>query len=158
MSAFLSALTGKCPACGRGRLYKAFLKLHETCPDCHVRFERWEGSWTIPTVMGYSTGALFAVALGYVFWRMDRLEGAENIIIPATLAFTALTYPICKNISVFLLWNNGFIFVDPPTLVQDDGTPAPPEAPRDAPRAAPQEAPQDASPTPPPPEDPGRAA
>lgn len=132
-SAFLSALSGRCPACGRGKLYKSFLTLHETCPTCHVRFERWSGSWTIPTVMGYGSGALFAIGLGLIFFKLDRLEGAENIIIPATLVFTAAFYPVCKSVSVFMLWNNGFVFPDPPALVPDapgDGpTPTPTERP-----------------------------
>ncbi len=125
ISAFLSALFGRCPACGRGKLYKSFLTLNETCPVCHVRFERWSGSWTIPTVMGYGSGALFAIALGYTFHRMGRLEGSENIIMPATIAFTALFYPVCKNVSMFMLFQNGFIFVDPPTLVREGGAPLP---------------------------------
>lgn len=119
VSAFFSALSGKCPACGRGKLYKSFLTLHETCPECGVRFERWSGSWTIPTVMGYGSGAAFAIGLGVIFFKMGRLEGSENIIIPATLAFTGLFYPVCKNVSMFLLWRNGFIFPDPPALVPD---------------------------------------
>jgi uncharacterized protein (DUF983 family) len=122
ISAFLSALSGRCPCCGRGKLYQSFLKLNVLCPVCHVRFERWSGSWTIPTVMGYGAGALFAIALGIIFFKMDRLDGAENIIIPATLVFTFLIYPLCKNISIFMLFQNGFIFVDPPTLVQDTPT------------------------------------
>jgi uncharacterized protein (DUF983 family) len=117
---FLSALTGRCPNCGRGALYERLLKLHDTCPVCHVRFERWNGSWTIPVVMGYGSGALFAIALGGYFLSIDRLAGSENIIIPATVVFTALWYPICKNISMFMLWQNGFITVDPPTLVRPD--------------------------------------
>jgi hypothetical protein len=31
-----------------------------------------------------------------------------------------LVYPTCKNLSLFMLWNNGFMTVDPPTLVRDD--------------------------------------
>ena len=132
MSAFFSALFGRCPCCGRGTLYQSFMKLNETCAVCHVRFERWSGSWTIPTVMGYAAGAVFAIVLGYIFHRMGRLEGSENIIIPATVTFTALFYPVCKNLSMFMLFQNGFIFVDPPTLVRDDpGDPvgAPPSEP-----------------------------
>lgn len=120
ISSFFSALFGRCPSCGRGSLYQSFLKLNEKCPVCHVRFERWSGSWTIPTVMGYGSGAIFAIGLGYVFHRMGRLEGSENIIIPATVTFTALFYPVCKNVSMFMLFQNGFIFVDPPTLVRED--------------------------------------
>ncbi|MDP2308257.1 MAG: hypothetical protein Q8P18_19720 [Pseudomonadota bacterium] len=119
ISAFLSALFGRCPCCGRGSLYQSFLKFNETCAVCHVRFERWSGSWTIPTVMGYGSGAVFAIVLGYVFHRMGRLEGSENIIIPATIGFTVLLYPVCKNLSMFMLFQNGFIFVDPPTLVRE---------------------------------------
>jgi hypothetical protein len=53
-------------------------------------------------------------------FKMGRLRGSENIIIPATLVFTVLFYPVCKNVSMFLLWNNGFITVDPPELVKDE--------------------------------------
>lgn len=120
ISSFLAALTGRCPACRRGKMYQSFMKLHELCPACEVRFERWAGSWTLPTVMGYGSGALFAIALGFVMLKLDRLEGAESIIIPATLVFTLLCYPVCKNISMFLLYNNGFIFVDPPELVRKE--------------------------------------
>lgn len=119
ISAFFSALIGRCPGCGRGALYKSFLRLNDTCPVCHVRFERWSGSWTIPAVMGYGSGAMFAIVLGYIFHRTGRLEGSENILIPTTVAFTALFYPVCKNVSMFMLFQNGFIFVDPPTLLQD---------------------------------------
>jgi uncharacterized protein (DUF983 family) len=120
MEHFFWALTGRCPNCGRASIYHGFLKPRPTCPSCHVRFERWNGSWTIPTVMGYTSGALFAIVLGIWFLHNDRLEGSENIIIPATVVFTALFYPVCKNVSFFLLWRNGFIFVDPPAAVPDD--------------------------------------
>jgi uncharacterized protein (DUF983 family) len=120
IGSLLGTLFGRCPNCSRGPLYKSFITLHETCPVCHVRYERWSGSWTIPVVMGYGAGALFAVGLGFYFLKTDQLSGSENIIIPATLAFTAAFYPLCKNLSIFMLWNNGFITVDPPTLVQDD--------------------------------------
>jgi uncharacterized protein (DUF983 family) len=120
----LAAISGRCPSCKKGGIYKSFLKAHELCPVCGVRFERWAGSWTIPVVMGYGSGAIFAVILGFVLLKMDRLEGAENIIIPATIAFTVFFYPLCKNISYGLLFQNGFIYPDPPQLVKE------PEAPR----------------------------
>jgi hypothetical protein len=142
ISSFLSALFGRCPACGRGALYKSYLTFHEHCPVCHVRYERWSGSWTIPVVMGYGSGALFAIGLGFLFYKTGRLDGSENIIIPATLVFTALFYPVCKNVSMFMLYNNGFVFVDPPQLVEplvnDEREPG--VAPAEARAAAPPEA------------------
>jgi uncharacterized protein (DUF983 family) len=123
IGALLGTLMGRCPNCSKGALYRSFMTLHETCPVCHVRYERWSGSWTIPVVMGYGAGALFAIALGFYFLKTDQLAGSENIIIPATLVFTAAFYPLCKNLSIFMLWNNGFITVDPPALVRDDAAP-----------------------------------
>lgn len=32
--ALLRGLTGKCPACGRGRMFRAFLKVNDNCPSC----------------------------------------------------------------------------------------------------------------------------
>lgn len=120
---FLWALGGRCPNCGKGPLYERFLKARPTCPACHVRFERWAGSWTISAVMGYTSGALFAVALGFYYLKKGELAGSESVIIPASIVFAALAYPVCKNIGFFLLWNNGFITVDPPSLVKDDPPP-----------------------------------
>ena len=54
----------RCPACGEGKLYTGWFDMHETCPSCGARIMRWEGSWTGPTVMGYTTGALVATAAG----------------------------------------------------------------------------------------------
>lgn len=123
LGALLSALIGRCPNCQKGKLYKSFMKLTETCPVCHVRFERWNGSWTIAAVMGYGSGAVFAIALGAWFLHNDALKGSEKILIPATVLFTACVYPLCKNFSIFALWNNGFITVDPPVLVKPDEEP-----------------------------------
>jgi uncharacterized protein (DUF983 family) len=119
----LAAISGRCPSCQKGAIYKSFLKAHELCPVCSVRFERWAGSWTIPVVMGYGSGAIFAVILGFILLKLDRLEGAENIIIPATIAFTLFFYPLCKNISYGLMFSNGFIYPDPPQLVKDPEVP-----------------------------------
>lgn len=131
MSGLLSAMTGKCPACGKGALYRpgTLLTLHELCPACHVRYERWSGSWTIPTVMGYGSAALFATALGFYHLKTGQLEGSEARIVGATVVFTLFFYPLCKNLSVFMLWNNGFIFVDPPSLVKGDEAPGAADAP-----------------------------
>lgn len=116
----MAAVSGRCPACGVGRLYVSFLKLHPLCPHCHVRFERWEGSWTIPTVMGYASGAVFAIVVGAILLSQDALEGNARPLIFATMVFTLGFYPVCKNFSIFMLWRNGFITVDPPTLVPSE--------------------------------------
>lgn len=113
----LAAIAGRCPACQEGRIKSGWITINTKCSVCEVRFERWEGTWTIAAVMGYGSAAVFAVLLGLVFFRLGALKGAENIIIPATMLFAAVVYPICKNISIGLLFLNGFIYPDPPALL-----------------------------------------
>jgi hypothetical protein len=59
-------------------------------------------------------GALFAIAMGIVMFRTSGLEGAENVIIPVTLVVTMLSYPLCQNLTIWLLWATGLVFRDPP--------------------------------------------
>lgn len=33
--ALLNGLRGRCPACGKGRMFRAFLKVSDHCPGCH---------------------------------------------------------------------------------------------------------------------------
>lgn len=120
IGALFSALTGRCPNCQNGKLYASFMTLNETCPVCHVRFERWSGSWTIPAVMGYGSGAIFAIGLGIYFLNTGQLRGSEKIIVPSTMLFTLCFYPLCKNLSIFMLWNNGFVTVDQPKLLKPE--------------------------------------
>jgi uncharacterized protein (DUF983 family) len=41
----LRVLRLKCPACGRGRLFRRYFVRAESCAGCHRRFEREEGYW-----------------------------------------------------------------------------------------------------------------
>jgi hypothetical protein len=96
------------------------MKVAPTCTACHVRFERFSGSWTIPVVMGYSSAALVGFGLIFYFqWRGTLAE--HDTLILALSALTGLVvYPVCKNVSLFMLWNNGFMTVDPPVLLRDE--------------------------------------
>lgn len=125
IEALYYALRGICPACHRGNFKPNPYVIAERCPECEVRFERWSGSWTISVVMGYGSGAVFAVLVGVYLYFNGGLTGAENIIIPAAVVFTALFYPLCKNITVGMLYNNGWVYPDPPRLVESDEAASP---------------------------------
>jgi len=119
------ALVGRCPNCGRGSMYGAgIMKVAETCSHCHVRFERFPGSWTIPVVMGYTSAAVVGFGLIFYYqWRGTLIEH-DTVIMAASVLTGLLVYPTCKNVSLYMLWNNGFMTVDPPALVRDETTPA----------------------------------
>jgi uncharacterized protein (DUF983 family) len=124
MDNLLWALVGRCPNCGRGSMYAAgVMKVAATCAHCHVRFERYPGSWTIPVVMGYTSAALVGFGLIFYYQWRGTLAEHDTVIMVASVLTGLLVYPTCKNISLFMLWNNGFMTVDPPTLVRDDDAP-----------------------------------
>ena len=118
------AIAGRCPNCGRGALYVGFNKISTTCSVCHVRFERWAGNWTIPVVMGYTSAALVGFGLIFFYqWRGTLMEHDTFIMVAAMLTGVTM-YPLCKNISMYMLWKNGFVTVDPPTLVKGGDEPS----------------------------------
>jgi uncharacterized protein (DUF983 family) len=60
--AIIAGLRGKCPACGSGRIFRAYLKVVDTCPACgeemhHHRADDAPPYFTI-LVVGHVIGAL----------------------------------------------------------------------------------------------------
>jgi uncharacterized protein (DUF983 family) len=108
----LGTLLGRCPNCHKGSVRQSFLTMNAACPVCGVRFERWSGNWLFPVVLAYGIGGVFAIAAGIYLLRIGRLAGAENFLIPATLAVTAVSYPLCQNFTVWLLHATGLVFKD----------------------------------------------
>lgn len=112
------ALVGRCPGCGQGKLYASFMTVAETCSSCHIRYERHSGSWTIPVVMGYTSAALVGFGLiAYYQWRGSLMEHDTTIMVASVLT-GVVVYPVCKNLSLFMLWRNGFMTVDPVTVIE----------------------------------------
>jgi uncharacterized protein (DUF983 family) len=50
LSVFKNILLRRCPKCGKGKLFKGLLSMHQKCPHCDMIFEREQG---------YYTGAMF---------------------------------------------------------------------------------------------------
>ena len=62
---FLSrALRLRCPICGRGKLFRWWLLMHERCPNCGVKFEREPGFFLGSIYINYGLTALI-VAIAY---------------------------------------------------------------------------------------------
>ncbi len=60
--AILEGLRGRCPACGKGRMFRAYLKVADACPSCgqelhHHRADDAPPYFTI-LVVGHVVGAL----------------------------------------------------------------------------------------------------
>ncbi|MBK7757275.1 MAG: DUF983 domain-containing protein [Deltaproteobacteria bacterium] len=103
----------RCPACGEGKLYSGWFAMNETCPSCGARFFRWEGSWTGPTVMGYTTGALVAAAAGLAIHSVRGLQdGDQWFFIVAAIIGALAPFHRTKAAWVWTLHRTGWVFRD----------------------------------------------
>lgn len=57
----LWGLGKRCPACGRGKLFRRWFVISERCPRCGLKFERIEGHWI--GAIGTNTVVTFALIL-----------------------------------------------------------------------------------------------
>lgn len=56
MSDVTRALRLRCPWCGEGKIFYSFLKMHHTCSNCHLKFNRGEydyfiGAYTVNLIV-----------------------------------------------------------------------------------------------------------
>ncbi len=109
-SPLLAALAGKCPACRQGRLYEGFLLLHELCPRCGVRYERYVGTRTIATVLSFGVGAILVFGIDLI---LSGIGDDMRVLMGLGVALGAVLYPVFQRVALFLLWQNGLVTVDP---------------------------------------------
>ena len=96
-----------CPACGARTLFRAYLKLTETCPRCGADFSRSETADVAPYLTTLLIGltcmpAIVALAL--------NAETATAWLLAPALAFAALLalllLPRVKGVLAALLWRS----------------------------------------------------
>lgn len=104
----------RCTVCGKGKLFKGWLTLNETCAVCGARFFRDPGNWTAPTAFGYGIGAASAVLTMIVLWTSDLMvSGAEFIIVGVAVVATLATFRHVKAWWVAVLTRMGHVYPDP---------------------------------------------
>ncbi len=103
---FLRAARLRCPACGGGPVFVAWLRMCPSCPSCGLRFDRepeggyWVGSNTINL---FATEGVFALALVGVLVRTwpsppwDAMMWGGLVLM---LCFPVLFYPWSKTLFV----------------------------------------------------------
>ena len=88
---------GRCPECGKGRMFSSWFVLRERCPECGVVFMRDPGSWTGSTVVAYMIGSVFFLVLTFGMWVTGNIvKHSEWLIATATCAFVVLIYRFVK--------------------------------------------------------------
>ncbi len=105
------ALARRCPACGRGAIFRSYFKMNRACPSCHVIF------WQDP---GEGLGAMYldyavAVVVFIVGWLIlafgTRLSDLAQIVILAGAAGASVivAFPFTRSAWTMLVYLSGGI-------------------------------------------------
>lgn len=123
-----STFRGRCPDCGKGRMFAGPIKLRELCDVCRVRFERDSGSWLGPTTLAYVVAIAAEVVLfAILVWQFGLFPGLEYVLIAGAVISVALSYRFLKGWWVWLLWTSELVYADPPD--GDESSPGATKAP-----------------------------
>lgn len=110
---------GRCPACGKGRLFSRFLKVADHCPDCgeamhHQRADDGPAYLTILIVSHLGAPLLLAC---YMAWRPSAMTMIYSFGLGA-IVLSLLLLPRIKGAMVGLQWArrmHGFGLGEPAT-------------------------------------------
>jgi len=94
---------GRCPACGKGRLFSAYLKPVAQCPECAEDLARYQTADFAPYVVTFVIGVIFTpIVLALTS------SGASDFMLPILLITAViaalLLLPPMKGAALGLLW------------------------------------------------------
>jgi uncharacterized protein (DUF983 family) len=73
-------LASRCPRCLDGRIWRGLFAMNESCPVCHLRFERESGYWTGAMVASYAMGVPVLVLLVAGVWLVTRWDAVAVLV------------------------------------------------------------------------------
>ncbi|MCP4784436.1 MAG: DUF983 domain-containing protein [Fuerstiella sp.] len=84
-------ITLRCPACGRGKLFRRLLSMHKKCSSCELSFERPSGYFLGATYINYGLTAA-STTVSYVTLHFG-LGCTNGQLLPGLVAFI-LIFPL----------------------------------------------------------------
>ena len=81
----------RCPACGRGKIFRGFFTMHEACPHCGRPFQRGPGFFLGSIYFNYGVTGLLVTLIYFACFFTEILTDRQLLVL--TLAF-ALLFPI----------------------------------------------------------------
>jgi uncharacterized protein (DUF983 family) len=104
-SSLLRGAAHKCPACGQGAMFRRYLKVADTCPNCgevlhHHRADDAPPYFTIVIVGHIVVGLVLAVEMAY----RPPLWVHAALWLPLTVILTLVVLPSVKGALIALQW------------------------------------------------------
>ena len=96
-------LLRRCPNCGSGGLFRRWVMMRESCPKCHLTFDRGErdaflGGYVVNFVTAELTITLIALAVVLQTWPDVPWNALKWGLILVMVPAPALTYPFAKTV------------------------------------------------------------
>ncbi len=105
------ALARRCPACGRGAIFRSYFTMNRTCPSCHVVFWRDPGEGLGAMYLDYAVAVVVFIAGWIVLALGTRLSDLAQVLILATAsgASVIIAFPFTRSAWTVLVYLSGGI-------------------------------------------------
>ena len=112
--AFKNGIRGKCPNCGKGKLFKGYLKVNDACENCQEAFHHHRADDAPP----YITMAIVGHVIVGIIFHIESSYEIDPILhiywaIPAMLILSLILLRPIKGIIVAMQWANYLHGFDP---------------------------------------------
>ena len=92
LSPVTTGLAGKCPRCGRGKLFDGYLTVAKSCKSCGLSYEFADGgdgaAWFVMLIVGFlGVGSILGIEVAYqpAFWVHVLIAIPLLIMLPMVL-------------------------------------------------------------------------
>ncbi len=104
-TAIKRGIAGRCPICGDGKLFRAYLKLSDTCSCCGTPLAEYRAddgpAWATILIVGHLIAPFLIIAA-----RSDAPDWIYfALLFPLIIAMTLALLPRVKGMFVALLWS-----------------------------------------------------
>lgn len=88
----------RCPACGRGSLFRGSYSLVESCPSCGVNLQGKHGAhYGGPIILGYAVSGFAGLAVfGVLYWRFGYTRWVMWASVAAAVLALLLSFRCIK--------------------------------------------------------------
>jgi uncharacterized protein (DUF983 family) len=115
LHSLMRGFRGRCPHCGRGRLFERRFQLSETCPYCQVRFSRARGEMLGAVYLNSFLTLLLALAGFFASEQLWRPPMAVQLIgwTAFALLFALAFFRPARGLWIALAYLTGGVYADP---------------------------------------------
>lgn len=110
------ALRRRCPNCGGGPLFRRWIVMRRSCPDCHLLTDRGEADYFLGSYVVNFVTAEFVIALGALAAVLWSWPDVDWMLLKWSLMATIVPVPVLFYPWAKTLWLAIDLSLRPPTL------------------------------------------